>query len=202
MNKDKKDIDIIKEILDWNIELFSLIIERYEEKLYKYIIQITNIDNQDVEDLLQDIFIKVYKKLNEYNSNYKFSNWIYKITYNYILDNYKKINKKNKNELDLDKNFINNNWDIFSLLDIIEDKNNNIEDNVKRNELFLLIRNSILKLEPKYKNVLILKYFHELSYDEISDIMRIPINSVWTLINRAKKRLKNELLKSNILNYL
>jgi RNA polymerase sigma factor (sigma-70 family) len=81
-----------------------------------------------VDDLLQDIFIKIYKNLNNYNNSYKFSNWVYKISYNYVVDNYKKIKKRKINELsDEELKFENNDGNIISLLDIIEDKEQNIE---------------------------------------------------------------------------
>lgn len=198
INQDKDDSEIVKIILDWDINAFSIIMDRYEKKLLSYISKKTNLSVEDAENLLQDIFIKVYKKLNYYNSSYTFNAWIYKIAYNAILDNYKKKDKWNHVSLDLN---IDEEWN-NSLLDLIEDKNANIEDNLKKQELNKKIFEIINSLDEKYKEVIILKYMEDLKYEEISDVLKIPYNTVGTLINRAKKQIKQLVEKSDLKKYL
>jgi DNA-directed RNA polymerase specialized sigma24 family protein len=70
--KKESDIEIIKKTLE-NQDSFSLIIERYEEKLRRYIRRITNVRNEEIDDLLQDIFISVYENLNSFNPDMQFS---------------------------------------------------------------------------------------------------------------------------------
>lgn len=197
-----EDSQIIKKISNWDIDMFSIIVDRYEQKLLKYIMKISNVDITEAENLLQEVFIKVFKNINWYKENYKFSAWIYKITFNHVWDNYRK--EKNKKEISLDENINsdNNESEEISLLELLEDQSQNIVKNIEQKELSKLIKNAIKKLDEKYKNVIILKYYENLSYDEISDILETPYNTVWTLMNRAKKQLKEILEKENINLYL
>lgn len=196
-----EDSQIVKKISDWDIDMFSIIVDRYEKKLMKYIMKISNVDITEAENLLQDVFIKVFKNINWYKNSYKFSSWIYRITFNHIWDNYRK--EKNKKEVSLDEGINgDNDNDNISLLELLEDESKNIVQNIEKKELSKLIKNTIKELDDKYKNVIILKYYENLSYDEISDILEIPYNTVWTLINRAKKQLKKILESKNINLYL
>jgi len=82
--------------------MFSVIVERYEKKLLKYILNQSNVSIEDAENILQDVFIKVYKNINSYNSIYKFSSWIYRIAYTTTIDNYKKHKNINENTTSID----------------------------------------------------------------------------------------------------
>ena len=86
------DAELVKLSLD-NQEFFTYIIERYERTLKNFIFRLTNISSTDSEDLLQEIFIKIYTNLNDFdlNKNIKFSSWIYRISHNHVISNYRKI---------------------------------------------------------------------------------------------------------------
>ncbi len=85
--------DIVKRVSE-NPEVFAEIIDTYQEKLMRYILRTTNISPIDAENLLQDIFIKVYRYINEYDKRYSFSSWIYRIAHNMIIDNFRKNQKE------------------------------------------------------------------------------------------------------------
>lgn len=168
-----------------NPEALSYIIDRYKDKLTRYINRRTNINNHDLEDILQDIFIRVYLNINEYDDSLIFSSWIYRITHNYIIDWYRKNKKHIGISLD-DEN--------FKLIHILEDENSKIDNQIlQNNEDIELIKNEINKLPLDYQEILILKFFEDKSYEEISDILKISISSVGVKINRAKKLLKQKI---------
>jgi len=192
--------DIIREINNWNIEKYSFIVEKYEKKLLSYILKKTSLSLEDAENLLQDIFIKVYENINSYNEDYTFNSWIYKITYNYLVDNYKKEKNKKLKTDSLDE--ILWNTENLSLLNFLEDKNQNIENNLHKKELFKILIKSLNEIDEKYKDVLVLKYFENLKYSEISDILKISINTIKTLVSRWQKKLKQQSIKNNIQKYL
>lgn len=197
-NWDEKDI--IREINKWNIEKYSLIVEKYEKKLLSYILKKSSIPLEDAENLLQDIFIKVYENINSYNEDYTFNSWIYKITYNYLIDNYKKEkNKKLKTDSLDDLLWIDNN---FTILNFLEDKKQDIVKNLHKKELLEILMKSLNEIDEKYKDVLVLKYFEWLKYSEISDILKISINTIKTLVSRWQKKLKQQSIKNNIQKYL
>lgn len=183
------DAELVKLSLD-NQEFFTYIIERYERTLKNFIFRLTNISSTDSEDLLQEIFIKIYTNLNDFdlNKNIKFSSWIYRISHNHVISNYRKIKARpqvtpgESNEISLNN--------IISDLDIIKE----VETKITRKNILKTINN----LPIKYKEVLVLKFFEEKSYEEISDILKKPPGTVATLINRAKKQFKKQATDLNI----
>lgn len=181
-NKEKSEIEIIESILQWKIEEYSLIVDKYQNKIYKYVSKLTNIDHPDVENLVQEIFIKAFEKINSYNKKFEFSTWLYRIAHNHTIDNYK---KKKIEFIDKDKE-----TDTINIIENIIDDNSNIEKTLikedDKNDLYLILD----ELDIKYKEVLFLKFLEDKSYDEISDILEIPKWTVSTYINRAKKQFK------------
>ena len=100
INVDKKDEEIIKDILKGDKESFGVLIYRFEKKLFRYINRFIY-DTNEAEDLMQVVFIKAYTNLNGFNFNYKFSPWIYRIAHNEIV-NYIKKKQRNKIVFDVD----------------------------------------------------------------------------------------------------
>ena len=167
---------------------YAYLVERYENKITHYIKRISGLNDEDAKDLLQDIFIKIYKNLNGFDSSLKFSSWLYRIAHNEIINNWRKIKTRPQfvsgDEID---GFLHN---IASDLDILKDiENKNIDDDIKK---------VLNQIDVKYREALILKFLEEKSYEEISDILKKPTGTVATLIRRAKKQFKEEAEKMNI----
>ncbi len=184
---------IIALISAWDIDAFYCIVEKYEQKLLKYILRITNVSYEDAENILQEVFIKAYTKINSYNSNYSFSSWIYRIAHNHTIDYYKKNSKKETVNLEWDDN--------INFLNLLE-SDENILENIWKKELNKKIWEIINSLDIKYKEILILKFLEEKNYKEISDILKIPEWTVATLINRWKKQFREKAEEQNLINYL
>ena len=163
-----------------NSGYFACLIERYEEKLLRFIRRISGVNIQDAEDVLQEVFIKVYKNLNAYDNNLKFSSWIYRITRNYVISEFRK--KKSRGEVFL----VDEEWNIF-----VSDLNIETElDKEIDKEILLKVLD---KIDIKYREVLVLKFLEGYNYKEISDILKKPVGTVGTLINRAKRKLRQEI---------
>ncbi|MDD4409118.1 MAG: RNA polymerase sigma factor [Candidatus Pacebacteria bacterium] len=177
--KNLSDEEIVLEITNKDPELYVEIIRRYRDKLSHYLRKfISNPD--EIEDVLQVVFIKAYKNLNGFDPRRKFSSWVYRITHNEAINHL----KKNKN--------------IRICLDDVEykiiDESIRMDESVDRKLLRKEIEKIISSLGVKYKEPLILFYFEEKSYEEISDILRIPKSTVGTLISRGKKLMKDNLI--------
>lgn len=173
------DSDIIDLILrDKNN--FSLLMHRYTEKLLRYIKRITNITDQDREDLLQNIFIKIFINLNGFDSALSLNAWIYRIAHNEVIDFSRKQKRKiEKGHIDMDDNF----FSLFSNeVGIIDDYNKKEEIN--------RIEKAFSSMKMKYKEILYLKFIEMYSYRDISDILKKPESNVATMIHRAKKDFK------------
>ena len=78
----KKDDEIVLLTLHESANYFEIIISRYKDKLKRYILRISNIPQEDIDDLIQDIFLSVYENLNSFNTSLSFSSWIYRIAHN------------------------------------------------------------------------------------------------------------------------
>lgn len=173
------DKELVEVILS-NKEAFSAIIERYEKPLRRYIARLGVRDIRDIEDILQNSFIKVYRFLYSFDNSFSFSAWIYRIVHNETYDFFRL--KKRRPEIVLDEEY----QHMFLTLEA--------EDNPalafdKKLDAALL-REAIEKLDKKYRDVLLLRYGEEKDYAQISDILEIPEGSVATYIHRGKKALQ------------
>ena len=108
MDENISDIEVVKLILDGNQDMFLVVMQRYEEKLKRFLRRILNFSEEDLEDVLQDIFIKVYKNLNAFDLSLKFSSWIYRIARNEAISAYRKVKVRPQvQNFDADDDFLN-----------------------------------------------------------------------------------------------
>ena len=180
MPRELSDPEIISLTLEES-DNFALIIDRYEQKLFRYIMRLGDFSEAEWEDILQDIFIKIYTHLNEYDASFTFSSWIYRIAHNTTIDVYRKNSTRWGVSLD---------DEMYEWLKETLSSDEDIPTNLKEKDMRLLIQNSFESLTPEQREVIILKYIEWRDYEEISDILRIPIGTVGTLIHRAKKQLQ------------
>lgn len=175
------DNETIKKVLEGDKDCFKDLVDTYAQKIFAYLYRFLGNNKDDAEDLTQEVFIKAYQKLNSFDLEKPFSPWLYRIAHNEAVNFIKKAFRKY--EVHLEEDHWNN----------IPAPNDNIErmlDQEKQNELLQL---GLSKLKPKFRQVLILHYFEEKSYEEIAEIIGKPRNSVGTLIMRGKKYLKKYL---------
>ena len=170
--KELTDEEVVLIVRSKDKNLYSLIIERYESKLFRYILNMVK-DHDKATDILQESFIKAFTNLNGFDTNKKFSSWIYRIAHNESLNAIKKYGK----EITMDEDF-----------DFQSDEN--IEKDFEKNEVSLMVNDCLDKIPVKYSEPLSLFYIEEKSYEEISEILRLPMGTVATRINRAKILMK------------
>jgi RNA polymerase sigma-70 factor (ECF subfamily) len=188
VNVDNKTDEELVELTLADQEYFLYITKRYKDKLYRYILRLTNIDPEEGEDILQDVFLKVYLNLNDFDTSLKFSSWIYRITHNQVISHHRKTKARPQgNSATIDDDEVKN---IMADLDI--------EKEVDIGLLRENIDKVLLRLDDKYRNVLVLKYLEEKNYQEISDIIKRPMGTVATYLNKAKQEFKKELIKQKI----
>lgn len=174
------DEQLVAAVRENNKELYGEIIRRYQTKLTHYLRKfIRNAD--ELEDVLQDVFIKTYRNLHGFNINRRFSPWIYRIAHNEALNHIKKYKKET---ISLDEW----EWEIM-------DEKIDIKDNVDFKLVKAELEQELSTMKDKYREPLILYFFEQRSYEEISDILRIPRNTVGTLIMRGKNILKQLLTR-------
>ena len=163
---------------------FGHIVTRYEAKLSRYIERLGVRNAEDKEDVLQEIFIKVYRNLNGFDASLKFSSWIYRVAHNEAISWFRKKNVRPEGHLIAESD------DLLSLVATKEAGPDELFDQELNAEAVLAALN---KIDDKYRDPLILRFFEHKEYEEISDILRIPIGSVGTLIHRGKQQLKKHI---------
>jgi len=181
----KTDEELVEIILE-NQSAFSQLVNRYREKLLRYIRRISGVSLEESEDMLQNIFIKAYLNLNDFDSGLKFSSWIYRIAHNEVIDNYRKRQARPQLlDIDIKDSQIK---ELAGSTDLLEE--------LARQELKQEIRVAISKINYKYQEIIILKYIEEKDYQEISDIIKKPLGTVASRMNKAKAELKKVLRTS------
>ena len=182
--EDKTDEELVELVFE-DKAYFSCIVFRYEDKLKRYIKRITNISKEEIDDVLQEIFIKVYTNLHGFDTKLTFSSWIYRVAHNTVISLHRKKQARPEGHIvDVDDEM---------LVNIIG--GTNIEKEVDVQYLRQHLTEAMQSIPQKYRDVLILRFFEEKEYREISDILQKPAGSVATLISRAKIQLKKEFIR-------
>ncbi|MFH1668215.1 MAG: RNA polymerase sigma factor [Candidatus Komeilibacteria bacterium] len=172
--------EIVKRVIA-DPEFYSCIIQTYEERLRSYIRRLTNVHPDEVDDILQEVFIKAYENINSYDKDYQFSTWLYRIARNETISYWRKHKKRfNDQSLDIGDDFLDTLRSDVNL-------NVQIDNQLLREKMNLVLQ----KMPIKYREVVVLYYFEEHNYQEISDILKKPISTVGTLLKRAKQQLKD-----------
>lgn len=178
-----KDEELVKRINAGEMELFEEIIARYETKVFGVIYYMMRNKNE-VEDIAQEVFIKVFKNLRKFKGDSSLYTWIYKITVNLCLDEL----KKRKKVVYLDEKVEVNDSELEIQL------SSNEKDQAKlyeEKELKECMQKCIRKLPEKQRIMLILRDIQGLPYEEISRITGIKLGTVKSQINRARLKLKD-----------
>ncbi len=136
-NSPFSDEEIIKKIKKWEKKLFEEIVDRYWDKMFRYAFYQFNFSKEKAEEIVQEIFLKVWKNLDKFDENTNFNAWIYRLAHNLILDTFK---KKEAQLIDKDIQDLNLHWEI--------------EDNKQ-----YLLEVLLFKLDEKNREILILYYF-------------------------------------------
>jgi RNA polymerase sigma-70 factor (ECF subfamily) len=173
------DAQLVAKTLE-NPDNYALIIDRFEEPILRYVGRMTGVSHEEIEELGQIIFIKAYRSLNGFDIRLKLSSWLYRIAHNVCVDYLRKTSKKNTLSLDADDEY---SQALIEKISSHENVSLYLSEDAQRQG----VREIIHMLPEKYRTVILLFFVEDKSYEEISDILQIPVNTVWTLLSRAKK---------------
>ena len=176
----------IKQVLKGDQNAFSDIVSLYQHKLYQICYRMLG-NKQEAEDISQEAFVRAYINLHSFDQKRKFSTWLYRIATNLCID---RIRKK-KPDYYLDAEIAGTEGlDMYSQLS----SNDQLPDDVvEQMELQDRIQYEISRLPDKYRSVIVLKYIEELSLQEISEILDMPLGTVKTRIHRGREALRKQL---------
>ncbi|MBN1496208.1 MAG: sigma-70 family RNA polymerase sigma factor [Spirochaetes bacterium] len=190
-NSDSEDIEVIEKVLAGDVEAFSAIIGKYQEKTFNYVYSQVK-DYDEALDITQEIFIMTIEALRSFRRESKFSTWFYSIMVNYC-KNYRKKNRRytlvpiNGSRGDEEYNLQ------------LTDERENPEKEVVMNDSLRIVREEINKLPDDYRDILILRDIEGLSYNEVAEILNISLSNVKVRIHRGREFLKNRLLARGLI---
>jgi RNA polymerase sigma factor (sigma-70 family) len=164
--------------------------ERYRDSIYFMLLKMVNNDD-DADDLTIEAFGKAFKRLEQYTPTYAFSTWLFKIASNNCIDF---LRKKKKTLLSIDAEFENSDGDKSSFELEADDKTP--DEMYMQKQRVQHMREIVTKLKPRYRELIELRYFKELSYEEISQELQIPLGTVKAQLFRARSFLSDMMASS------
>lgn len=159
-------------------EAFGSLIERYESKLKRYGLKFLNI-KEDIEDIVQEVFIKAYTRIQSFDANQRFSPWIYRIAHNEFVNELRRRTRQPLVSFDSD-----------TILPFIV-STEKTDGPAEQAELAKMMEESLMGLSEKYREPLVLFFYESLSYQDIAEVLHIPVTTVGVRISRGKEKLKN-----------
>ena len=191
-DKAKFDLILVDRAVSGDQKAFAELMGRYRDAIYFMLLKMVN-NKSDAEDLTIEAFGKAFKNLNQYSPSFAFSTWLFKIASNNCIDY---LRKKRTNILSLDGGM--NDENEMEPTIPIKDGNLDPEENLIRDQIVTLMRTVVTKLKPRYRVLIEMRYFQELSYEEISLELDLPIGTVKAQLFRARELLFNTLKDSDV----
>lgn len=168
--------NIIRRILGGNTREYELLVNKYQDAVYNVIYRMLQ-QRAEAEELAQDVFVKAYVKLESFNYKSKFFSWIYRIAINTAISH----QKKSKRFLHPEQ--------------MPEPAGANQEDEMMFNEQHAILDHVIGTLNEKYRSVIVLHYFEQLSYAEMAEVLQLPEKKIKSRLYDARRMLYKKLEK-------
>jgi RNA polymerase sigma-70 factor (ECF subfamily) len=179
------DEELVASILEGEKELYGEIVRRYQGRLVNYVYRMLR-DRQDAHDLAQDVFFKLFGALDRFDPRYRFSTWLFRVAQNAAIDRIRKRRLKvvsmHRNEPGEDGG----DWDLP------DDKPDPYQDS-RNLERGIAIQAAIEDLPAEYRELIQLRHYAELSYDEIARLKEMPLGTVKNKLFRGRQMLKDQL---------
>jgi RNA polymerase sigma-70 factor, ECF subfamily len=175
--------NMVAQVKKGDQEAFEGIVDLFKDKIYRHCYRMVG-NGHEAEDLAQETFLRAYRNISKYNNEFKFSTWIFRIATNLCIDRLRK--KKPDYYLDAEVP----GTDGATMYSQLSSEEPMPEQVVTENERWNELQEEIMKLPEKYRTAIVLKYVEDLSLEEISHIMDIPVPTVKTRIHRGREALK------------
>jgi len=168
---------------------FRQLVDHYQNKIYHLAYRMLG-NTHEAEDVVQETFLRVYKNLVRYDPAQKFSTWIYRIGTNLCIDILRK--RKRKRSISLDANlFDSESSDGYDFMPT--DEAEQPENLLVLSETRRQVREALDKMPEQYKSIMILRYLHDLSLQEIGEVLDLPVTTIKTRLHRGREFLRNKI---------
>jgi RNA polymerase sigma-70 factor (ECF subfamily) len=185
--KQSTDEELIASILDGQEGLFEELVGRYQSRLVNYLYRMLR-NQEDAHDLAQEVFLKIYGALDRFDPRYRFSTWLFRVAQNAAID---RIRKRRLKLVSLHRRDDGENeggeWELPS------DGPTPYQE-VRNDERGVAIRKAVEELPWEYRELIALRHYGELSYDEIAQLKEMPLGTVKNKLFRGRQMLKEKLI--------
>jgi RNA polymerase sigma-70 factor (ECF subfamily) len=181
------DLELVKRAKKNDPKAFERLLQKYRKSVYYMLLKMVN-NTDDAEDLTQEAFAKAFNSLAKFDSKYAFSTWLFRIATNNCIDF---IRKKRIQTVSIDTSYENDEGDSMSF--DIRDPNLNPNEVMLKQQRKEYLQKAVERLPAKYKRLVDLRYFQELSYEEVADELDLPLGTVKAQLFRARELLSQEL---------
>ena len=179
------DVELIAAILKGDTERYGELVERYQGRLVNYLFRLLR-DLGEAHDLAQEVFFKVYRALDRYDSRYRFSTWLFRVAQNAAID---QIRKRRLRLVSMDRpgsESDGRSWEFPS-------EERSPYGTLRNRERGEAIQQAIDRLPWEYRELIVLRHYGELSYDEIAQLKKMPLGTVKNKLFRGRQMLKSSL---------
>ena len=186
-----QDFDLVKKAVEGNDQkAYGFLMKRYSKPVYHMIFKMVR-NSDDAEDLTIEAFAKAFKNLSKFNPEYTFSTWLFRIATNNCIDF---IRKKKLTTTSINNSYVNEDGESVGM--DIRDHSMNPQDAAIHQQKIEIMQMIVKKLPPKYQSLVTLRYFDELSYEEIAKEIDAPLGTVKAQLHRARE-LMHDLVKTS-----
>jgi RNA polymerase sigma-70 factor (ECF subfamily) len=184
-DKAKHDLVLVEAAKNGSQAAYAELMERYRESVYFTMFKMVK-NTDDADDLTIEAFGKAFNRLEQYSPSFAFSTWLFKIASNNCIDF---IRKKRIKVTSMDTGFTRDNGEIIYF--DARSNTKNPEEAIIQSQKVKMMRNLVSKLKPRYRELVELRYFDELSYEEIAETLNLPLGTVKAQLFRARDFLAN-----------
>ncbi len=185
------DEELVRSVLAGDRDRFGALVERYQSRLVNYLYRmVRNLD--EAHDLAQEVFFRVYQALDRYDSQYRFSTWLFRVAQNAAID----VLRKRRIQLVPISRRVDDGGEPAADLDLPADEVSALEE-MESQERDSAIRGAIDALPWEYRELILLRHYGELAYEEIAEMKKMPLGTVKNKLFRARQLLKQRLQPEN-----
>jgi RNA polymerase sigma-70 factor, ECF subfamily len=185
------DAELVLRALAGREDGFEELVRRYQRPIVAYVYRMVG-DYDSALDLAQEVFIKVYNSLGRYRPEFKFSTWIYRIAHNAAIDHLRRQGASRTEEIEVEGP------EGTTFEKPLASKAPTPEQETERGERRAEIEVVVAQLPPSYRELIVLRHSHDLSYDEIAEVTSLPLGTVKNRIFRAREAMRELLVARGI----
>ena len=178
------DEELMERFQEADLSAYDEIVNRYKDQLFNFAYRFLS-NSYEAQDVVQETFVRLYTKKHAYQRIAKFSTWLYTITGNLAKTELRKRKRRNITPISQ----MGHEDQLYEIEDLYANPEKDVDSNLKE----ALLQGAINQLPPRFKQVVILVDIQELSYEDVADIMHVPLGTIKSRLNRARRKLAKSL---------